>query len=67
VILVTEWPEFKELNLAEMARRMGHAVFIDGRNMFDPETARRAGFDYAGIGRGSRQTEPEAKPVAVGG
>jgi UDPglucose 6-dehydrogenase len=67
VILVTEWPEFKELNLAEMARRMSHAVFIDGRNMFDPETARRAGFDYAGIGRASRQSESEAKPVAVGG
>jgi UDPglucose 6-dehydrogenase len=69
VVLVTEWPEFKKLNLNEMARRMSHAVLIDGRNMFDPETARRAGFDYAGIGRAVRQNDAEAtriNPVAIG-
>jgi UDPglucose 6-dehydrogenase len=59
VVLVTEWPEFKQLNLQEMAGKMAHVVLIDGRNLFDPEAARKAGFDYAGIGRSTRQTEPE--------
>ncbi len=54
LVLVTEWPEFKSLDLAELAGRMSHAVLIDGRNLFDPETARRAGFDYGGIGRGAK-------------
>jgi UDPglucose 6-dehydrogenase len=70
VILVTEWPEFKRLNLQEMAARMAHPVMIDGRNLFDPEAARRAGFDYAGIGRAGRQTDAEAarykQPILAG-
>jgi UDPglucose 6-dehydrogenase len=57
VVLVTEWPEFRNLNLQEMAGRMAHPVLIDGRNLFDPEAARRAGFDYSGIGRATRQSE----------
>jgi UDPglucose 6-dehydrogenase len=57
IVLVTEWPEFKNLDLAEMARKMAHPVMVDGRNLFDPETARQAGFDYAGIGRSARQLE----------
>jgi UDPglucose 6-dehydrogenase len=63
VILVTEWPEFRKLNLEEMAGKMAHAVLIDGRNLFDPEAARRAGFDYAGIGRAARQIDPESSRV----
>jgi UDPglucose 6-dehydrogenase len=59
VVLVTEWPEFKQLSLREMAGKMAHAVLIDGRNLFDPEAARKAGFEYAGIGRSTRQNEPE--------
>jgi UDPglucose 6-dehydrogenase len=62
IVLVTEWPEFKELDLSEMARRMSHPVLVDGRNLFDPEAARKAGFDYAGIGRNTR---PVDTPVAT--
>jgi UDPglucose 6-dehydrogenase len=51
LVLVTEWPEFANLNLPELARRMNKAVLIDGRNLFDPEKACAAGFDYTGIGR----------------
>ena len=53
-MLVTEWPEFKALDLRELASRMAHPVLIDGRNLFDPEAARKAGFDYGGIGRGAK-------------
>jgi UDPglucose 6-dehydrogenase len=57
IVVVTEWPEFKNLDLAEMVRKMAHPVMVDGRNLFDPDTARKAGFDYAGIGRSTRHPE----------
>ncbi len=62
VVLVTEWPEFGSLNLAELAGRMNSAVMVDGRNQFDPATAKAAGFQYTGIGRASRRTY---NPAAV--
>jgi UDPglucose 6-dehydrogenase len=51
LVLVTEWPEFRDLHLPALVQRMSHAVMIDGRNHFSPEEARHAGFDYTGIGR----------------
>lgn len=54
LVIVTEWPEFAALDLREVARRMTNPVLIDGRNVFAPETARAAGFEYTGIGRASR-------------
>ncbi len=50
-VLVTEWSEFRGLELAGLARAMSRPVLVDGRNLFDPEAARSAGFDYCGIGR----------------
>jgi UDPglucose 6-dehydrogenase len=54
LVIVTEWPEFGALDLGQLARRMNSPVLIDGRNLFSPELARAAGFDYAGIGRTTR-------------
>jgi UDPglucose 6-dehydrogenase len=54
LLLVTEWPEFAGLDLADLAARMKTRVLVDGRNLFSPAAARAAGFDYAGIGRGNR-------------
>ena len=51
LLLVTEWPEFKKLDLKDAARRMSQPILVDGRNHFDPESAREAGFDYTGVGR----------------
>jgi len=53
-VLVTEWDEFRRLDLEEMAHLMHQPVLVDGRNLYDPETARNAGFDYSGIGRAAR-------------
>ncbi len=50
-IIVTEWPEFSELDWTEVARRMPGRLVVDGRNFLDPETVRAAGFAYEGIGR----------------
>jgi UDPglucose 6-dehydrogenase len=55
VVLVTEWPEFAALNLADLAAKMKRPVMIDGRNLFDPDLAVEAGFEYTGVGRPSRQ------------
>ena len=49
--LITEWPEFKELDLAKAFKSMRHPLILDGRNLFDPKAARDAGFDYCGVGR----------------
>jgi UDPglucose 6-dehydrogenase len=51
LVIVTEWPEFADLDLAEVRRRMRSPVIVDGRNLLDPERARQAGFVYEGIGR----------------
>ncbi|MDQ2938919.1 MAG: UDP-glucose/GDP-mannose dehydrogenase family protein, partial [Actinomycetota bacterium] len=50
-ILVTEWPEFAELDWSDAAKRMANPLLIDGRNFLDPERLRAAGFTYEGIGR----------------
>jgi UDPglucose 6-dehydrogenase len=50
-ILVTEWPEFAQLDWADAAARMANPLLIDGRNFLDPEQLRGAGFNYEGIGR----------------
>jgi UDPglucose 6-dehydrogenase len=50
-VLVTEWPEFGELDWAEAARRMRRPLLVDGRNFLDPVALRAAGFEYEGIGR----------------
>jgi UDPglucose 6-dehydrogenase len=51
-VLVTEWPEFGELDWAGAVReRMAQPVVVDGRNFLDREALRAAGFTYEGIGR----------------
>jgi UDPglucose 6-dehydrogenase len=59
-ILVTEWPEFAELDWSEAAKRMANPLLIDGRNFLDPEKLRAAGFAYEGIGRGGAAETAEA-------
>jgi UDPglucose 6-dehydrogenase len=51
LVLVTEWREFRELDLAALARAMARPILVDGRNLYSPDAARAAGFDYTGIGR----------------
>jgi UDPglucose 6-dehydrogenase len=64
LVLVTEWPEFAALSLPDVASRMNSAVLIDGRNLFDPEKARQAGFQYTGIGRNGRAASQRGVRVA---
>jgi UDPglucose 6-dehydrogenase len=57
-VLVTEWPEFAELDWAEAAGRMARPLLVDGRNFLDPALLRSAGFEYEGIGRAIESTVP---------
>jgi UDPglucose 6-dehydrogenase len=51
-VLVTEWPEFRELDWAgEIKGRMATPLIVDGRNFLDRDALRNAGFAYEGIGR----------------
>jgi len=50
-VIVTEWPEFAQLDWSGIAKRMSGRLVIDGRNFVDPERVRAAGFIYEGIGR----------------
>ncbi len=51
VALVTEWNEFKFLNLERLRSVMRRPVVFDGRNLWEPERMRRLGFEYHSIGR----------------
>jgi UDPglucose 6-dehydrogenase len=52
VLLLTEWNEFKQLDMDRVRARMRQPVLLDGRNVYEPEELRAAGFTYAGVGRG---------------
>jgi UDPglucose 6-dehydrogenase len=60
VVIVTEWPEFAELDWAAAAERMARPVVVDGRNFLDPEKLVAAGFHYEGIGRQPRDAPAPA-------
>ncbi|MGH2845911.1 MAG: UDP binding domain-containing protein, partial [Thermoleophilaceae bacterium] len=52
LVLVTEWPEFGQLDWAgEVKRRMKTPLVVDGRNFLDRDELAKAGFTYEGIGR----------------
>src|SRR5687768_2281511 len=55
-VVITDWNEFKQLDLVQLRQAMARPVLVDGRNIYEPSAARAAGFLYYPIGRGS--TEP---------
>jgi len=53
---LTEWDEFRALDLVKMRDDMELPVLLDGRNILDPEQVREAGLEYLCLGRNSRET-----------
>jgi len=51
LLVVTEWSEFLEIDIREVADRMNVPLIIDGRNVYDPDEMRKSGFEYHGLGR----------------
>ena len=52
LVIVTEWDEFRALDLARLATAMNGTALVDLRNVYDRAEAERAGLSYRGIGRG---------------
>lgn len=52
LMVITEWNEFKQLDLERMRGIMGQAIIFDGRNIYDPDKIEEMGFLYRGLGRG---------------
>jgi UDPglucose 6-dehydrogenase len=51
VVLVTEWNEFKQLDMLRLQAAMAFPFLVDGRNVYDPTTMTELGFVYCGVGR----------------
>ncbi|MCX5796604.1 MAG: UDP-glucose/GDP-mannose dehydrogenase family protein [Elusimicrobia bacterium] len=49
--IVTEWPQFKALDLKKVKKLMRIPLILDGRNLYDPAVVRAAGFTYCSVGR----------------
>jgi UDPglucose 6-dehydrogenase len=70
LIVVTEWNEFKNLDLERIRDSMRKPIVLDGRNIYQPEQMRAIGFQYQGIGRGYNgngvvETEIKVQPNAA--
>jgi len=51
LLILTDWPEFRSVDLAALRGVMTRAFILDGRNWLDPEKVRAAGFEYVSMGR----------------
>jgi UDPglucose 6-dehydrogenase len=61
LIILTEWPQFKSLDLNTAKRKMKQPVLVDLRNLFDATAALKAGFDYHSIGRKPQKPSDNAQ------
>jgi UDPglucose 6-dehydrogenase len=68
-VIVTEWPELRELASTEILDAMRGKLIVDGRNLLDPAAVRAAGFVYEGVGRPSSPfaglPESEEEPAST--
>jgi UDPglucose 6-dehydrogenase len=51
LVLVTEWNQFRRLDLPRIKDLLKSPIFIDLRNVYDPDQMKRLGFNYCGVGR----------------
>ncbi|MDP3046144.1 MAG: UDP-glucose/GDP-mannose dehydrogenase family protein [Chloroflexota bacterium] len=52
LVVVTEWNEFKQLDMSRIRSAMKQPILIDGRNIYQPDDLKQLGFTYRGVGRG---------------
>jgi len=55
LVIVTEWQDYRVLDLDKVLQQLADRVVFDGRNLFEPEHMAAAGLTYYGIGRGQGQ------------
>jgi UDPglucose 6-dehydrogenase len=64
LMVLTEWNEFKQLDLQRLKSIMREPIIFDGRNIYDPSQMSNAGFHYRGLGRGyNGDKKPEAREM----
>jgi len=59
VVLMTEWPEFRRIDLRQMARHLNAPIIVDLRNLYEPEDVLDRGLNYYGMGRAARRVTAE--------
>ncbi len=64
LVILTEWPQFANLDLARLHQVMRYPIVIDGRNLYSPARMSTAGFYYYSVGRPSAEPLPEAYVIA---
>ncbi len=70
LLVLTEWEEFRHLDLGRIRSCLRYPIVIDGRNLFSPEEMEKAGFQYVSIGRAERMPasfgrQRQEQPAAV--
>ena len=63
LLILTEWEEFGNLDLARLRSELRYPIVIDGRNLYDPEVMANEGFTYYSVGRAA--SHPDGVPAAV--
>lgn len=51
LLIITEWDEFREMDLGKVKKAMANPIIVDGRNVFESEAVRKLGFEYYSVGR----------------
>ncbi len=51
MLVVTEWPQFKKMNLKKVKKLLRKPIIVDGRNLFERKKVEKMGFKYSGIGK----------------
>jgi UDPglucose 6-dehydrogenase len=65
IVVVTEWDEFRGLDLPRLSAKMRSKVLVDLRNIYQPDEAILAGFDYFGVGRGRPERQVQNQTTAI--
>jgi UDPglucose 6-dehydrogenase len=52
LVILTDWQEFRNPDFEIIAAKLKKPVIFDGRNLYDPDMVKKAGFEYYSIGRG---------------
>ena len=72
LVLLTEWNQFRRLNLERVANLMKEPVFFDLRNIYEPEKVKEYGIEYIGVGvtseqEGKKEINQSEEQIAAGG
>lgn len=65
IILITEWKQFRLLNMGKILQEMTGNAFFDGRNQYNPQDMTALGFDYISIGRQAAYSVSHSEPAEL--